>query len=476
MALSEQRVVSPGRRRLKRAASIAIGAAVLTLIPNRIAFQDLGALLARQPAVAKRWQQHMIASPFGTIHAAMFSLPRPVGTTIPHPPIYALANFDPLDITGSIGRQPLGDSSAPLQFPKANRKSKGDSLIVRPREPVAALPLPSVSETEQTAPAEAEAAQKDEADGRFEPYAKYEFLAPGDRSLTPDVELPYVDMPPANLTPAAPPTARKDSAQLYFGIDSMAGSRERIAPWAPGEAPVVLASRGDPDIKQSALSSQPPENETGESVASKGEVTGVNQRPRSPAERLALIGVGRAKAEKCLANAVYFESRGESVRGQIAVAQVVMNRVFSPFYPNDVCGVVYQNANRHHACQFTFACDGIPDIVTEPDAWERAKRIARDMLDGKLWMPEVSKSTHYHAYWVRPDWVNEMKKIYRLGVHTFYRPRAWGEGDDEPTWGDPATTEKEAAAEEAKGPVNHSLEWLKSEEGQASTRQKNARK
>jgi len=155
---------------------------------------------------------------------------------------------------------------------------------------------------------------------------------------------------------------------------------------------------------------------------------------------------------------------------------VVLNRVFSGKYPNTVCGVVYQNAHRRLHCQFTFACDGIPDIVTEPEAWERAKRISRDMLDGKLWMPEVSKSTHYHAYWVRPDWVNEMKKIYKLGVHTFYRPRAWGEGDDEPTWGDAATTEKEAAAEEAKGPVSHSLEWLKSEEGQASTRQKNARK
>ena len=126
------------------------------------------------------------------------------------------------------------------------------------------------------------------------------------------------------------------------------------------------------------------------------------------------------------------------MRGQIAVAQVVMNRVFSPFYPNDVCGVVYQNADRHLACQFTFACDGIPDVVTEPDAWARAKRIARDMLDGKLWMPEVAKSTHYHAYWVHPDWVDEMKKIYKLGVHTFYRPRAWGDGADEPTWGDAA--------------------------------------
>ena len=269
----------------------------------------------------------------------------------------------------------------------------------------------------------------------------------------------------------------KEATQLYFGVDSMAGGREAIAPWAPGEAPVVLASRGDPDIKQSALGPASPDGEGrgGESIASKGEVTGIDQRPRSPAERLALVGAGRAKAEKCLANAVYFEARGESVRGQIAVAQVVMNRVFSPFYPNDVCGVVYQNAHRHLSCQFTFACDGIPDIVTEPDAWERAKRIARDMLDGRLWMPEVSKSTHYHAYWVHPDWVNEMKKVYKLGVHTFYRPRAWGDGDDEPTWGDATATEKEAAAEEAKGPVSHSLEWLKSEEGQASLRQ-NARK
>ncbi len=430
-------------------------------------------MLVRQPGIAKRWQQHLIASPFGTIHAAMFSLPSPVGTTIPHPPIYALANFDPADITGSIGRQPLGDTTAPLQFPKANRKAKKDSLISRPREP-----LPPLLAIEPVPDVQAAAPTKDDNSDRFNSYSKYEFVtAPTDKTASPDIDLPYADIPPANLVSAAPPKGNgKEAAQLYFGVNSMTGSREELAPWAPGEAPVVLASRGDPDIKQSALAPSPGgEGAGGESVASKGEVTGVDQRPRSPAERLALAGTGRAKAEKCLANAVYFEARGESVRGQIAVAQVVMNRVFSPFYPNDVCGVVYQNAHRHLSCQFTFACDGIPDIVTEPDAWQRAKRIARDMLDGKLWMPEVSKSTHYHAYWVHPDWVNEMKKIYKLGVHTFYRPRAWGDGEDEPTWGDAVATEKEAAIEEAKGPVSHSLEWLRSEEGKASLGQ-NARK
>src|SRR6185312_7174256 len=395
VALSGRGVVSPLRRR-PSAASFAIGLALLAISPDTIGFQDLGALRARQPAVAKRWQQHLIASPFGTIHAAMFILPRPIGTSIPHPPIYALANFDPADITGSIGRQLLGDPMAPIQFPKPNRKTKRDSLVVRPRDPMP--PLPPALDIEPVPQAEVDASLKKDENARFDPYAH---------------------IPPANLTPTASQHAsRKDATELFFGAESIAaGSGKiapKIAPWAPGEAPVVLASRGDPDIKQSALSPSlsGDENKGGESVASKGEVTGVDQRPRSPAERLALTGTARAKAEKCLANAVYFEARGESVRGQIAVAQVVMNRVFSPFYPNDVCGVVYQNSGRHLACQFTFACDGIPDIVTEPDAWERAKRIAHDMLDGKLWMPEVSKSTHYHAYWVHPDWVNEMKKVY----------------------------------------------------------------
>jgi spore germination cell wall hydrolase CwlJ-like protein len=419
----------------------------LAVLPSTIGFQDLGALLVRQPGVAARWHEHLIASPFGTIHAAMFSLPRPIGTSIPHPPIYALANFDPTDVTASIGSQPLGDPTAPLQFPKVNRKTKGDSMLSRARPPMP--PLPQVLSVQPMPDTDVMAALKSDDGGRFDRYADYEFaMAPDSEQASPDVDLPYADIPPANLTPQGPRRpAGKSAARLYFGSDPLASVQEQIAPWAPGQAPVVLASHatGDPDIKQSALTPlHGDEDKPGESVASKGVVTGVEQRPKSPAERLGLSGKSRAKSEKCLANAVYFESRGEPVRGQIAVAQVVMNRVFSPFYPKTVCDVVYQNANRHNACQFTFACDGIPDIVTEPEAWERAKRIARDMLDGKLWMPEVAKSTHYHAFWVHPSWVGEMKKMYKLGVHTFYRPRAWGDGSDEPHWGDAKTTAEEA--------------------------------
>jgi spore germination cell wall hydrolase CwlJ-like protein len=414
--------------RKRRRTSVALGAFVFALVPNSIGLQDLGALLAQQPGVAARAHAYVIASPFGTIHAATFSMPDPIGTAIPHPPVYALANFDPGDIAASIASQFLGDPNAPLQFPKVNRKDKHDSFIARSRAPLP--PLPPALAVEPVPQAQADAPLKGEEVSRFDPYTEYQFATDLDDKLPP---------PDAQ---ASPPDA-KDASRVFFGVRPMAPGEEQIAPWANGEAPLVTASI-DPDIKQSALvPGRLDADKAGESIAAKGEVMGVEQRPKSPAERLGLAGPARAKAEKCLANAVYFESRDEPVRAQIAVAQVVMNRVFSPFYPNDVCGVVYQNAGRHLACQFTFACNGVPAVVTEPDAWARATHIARDMLDGKLWMPEVAKSTHYHDFWAHPNWVGEMRRMDRLGGLIFYRPRAWGDGAAEPKWGDARTTAEE---------------------------------
>lgn len=146
--------------------------------------------------------------------------------------------------------------------------------------------------------------------------------------------------------------------------------------------------------------------------------------PLSPAERLELSGKEYARAERCLANAIYFEARSEPIRGQMAVAQVVVNRAFSGFYPNDICGVVYQNASRHLSCQFTFACDGKSKAITDRRHWAVATRIARQTLDGQIYVPEVGKSTHYHAAYVHPNWVREMRKLVRFGLHSFYRPYA----------------------------------------------------
>jgi spore germination cell wall hydrolase CwlJ-like protein len=131
----------------------------------------------------------------------------------------------------------------------------------------------------------------------------------------------------------------------------------------------------------------------------------------------------RSPAEiKCLADAIYFEARGEPIRGQLAVAQVVINRLKNPAYPKTVCGVVYQNEGMRNKCQFSFACDGIPEVVEEKDAWATAMMLARKSLYGEAeFLSDVGSATHYHATYVRPDWAPTMKKMQKIGVHIFYR-------------------------------------------------------
>ncbi len=229
------------------------------------------------------------------------------------------------------------------------------------------------------------------------------------------------------------------STRIYFGTHEIGFGKGGLQRWEPDEVPTVLAApHVDPEIKRAARDTDP-ETESqapGVTVAEKGEVTGEGRRPRTPAERLNLAGATRVKHEKCLANAIYFEARGEVERGQMAVAQVILNRAFSGYYPGNVCDVVYQNAHRHLACQFTFACDNVRDVVADPKAWALATRVASEALDGKFWLPEVGKATHYHATYVNPWWVRTMTKHSKLGIHIFYRPKRWGDGEEIPVWGD----------------------------------------
>lgn len=128
----------------------------------------------------------------------------------------------------------------------------------------------------------------------------------------------------------------------------------------------------------------------------------------------------------CLATAIYFEARGESYRGQVAVAQVVQNRVKDRRYPSTICGVVFQNQNKRNACQFSFACDGIPEYVNDSTAWAQAQDIAKRFTDGQLYLTEVGDATHYHATYVRPDWAPRMTKVAQIGLHVFYKfKRGW---------------------------------------------------
>jgi hypothetical protein len=127
------------------------------------------------------------------------------------------------------------------------------------------------------------------------------------------------------------------------------------------------------------------------------------------------------REQQCLAEAVYFEARGESEEGQAAVAQVVLNRAKSGLYPSSICGVVYQNRHRHLACQFTFACEGKALRTNNAAAWEQAQRIAQQVTKGQTYLPDVGASTHYHADYVRPHWAKRLEKMDVIGRHIFYK-------------------------------------------------------
>ncbi len=123
---------------------------------------------------------------------------------------------------------------------------------------------------------------------------------------------------------------------------------------------------------------------------------------------------------RCLAEALYFEARGETLRGQFAVAEVILNRVASSSYPNTVCGVINQGTGKKYACQFTYTCDGLPEKISEKGAWEQVGKVAQAMLAGA-----PRNLTHgamfYHTKHVRPSWASKFQKTATIGVHYFYR-------------------------------------------------------
>lgn len=124
---------------------------------------------------------------------------------------------------------------------------------------------------------------------------------------------------------------------------------------------------------------------------------------------------------RCLAEALYFEARGETVKGQFAVAEVIMNRVNSSRFPATLCGVINQGTGRKYQCQFTYTCDGYKEIIAEPKAFERVAKVARAVLDG-VTVGLTGGATYYHTTAVRPKWSRTYKQTARIGVHVFYRP------------------------------------------------------
>jgi len=129
-----------------------------------------------------------------------------------------------------------------------------------------------------------------------------------------------------------------------------------------------------------------------------------------------------AEALFCLAQNIYFEARSQPLIEQVAVAQVVLNRVYSPNYPDTVCGVVYHNKypKKLHKCQFSWFCDGLADVPRNADAWLKANQIASLVLSPDF--PDlVDGATHYHADYVTPSWASTQTQVAQIGSHIFYQ-------------------------------------------------------
>ena len=143
--------------------------------------------------------------------------------------------------------------------------------------------------------------------------------------------------------------------------------------------------------------------------------------PAAKPFNLAAEGVlDEARATDCMTAAIYYEAGFETLDGERAVAQVVINRLRNPLFPKTVCGVVFQGSDRNTGCQFTFTCDGSLARKPAAEAWERAHDVAVAALHGYV-MKKVGNATHYHAEYVAPYWSPTLVKVAVIGQHIFYR-------------------------------------------------------
>lgn len=127
--------------------------------------------------------------------------------------------------------------------------------------------------------------------------------------------------------------------------------------------------------------------------------------------------------------AVYYEARSESLQGQIAVAQVVMNRVADPRYPKTACEVVHQGPTApsgmplRHQCQFSFWCDGLGEDPKDQWAWKKALAVASIVYNGVILLPELRGVVYYHTLDVTPEWASGMTPVQTIGNHVFMKER-----------------------------------------------------
>lgn len=233
-------------------------------------------------------------------------------------------------------------------------------------------------------------------------------------------------------TGAAPAMAAVLGAAMAAGSSPLPDPDREALPLAgrADTAGLMVVSPDDPLMRQAALQGLGPDQGAPLRLTAEG-IQAQKLNAAMPAALDALkparafvftprTAEDRRRALRCLTQAVYYEAALEPTLGQEGVAQVVLNRVRDPNYPNSVCGVVFQGAERTTGCQFSFTCDGALAQAPVGWAWDRARRVAERALAGHVSAP-VGTATHYHADYVYPWWAPTLAKITKVGTHIFYR-------------------------------------------------------
>ena len=209
----------------------------------------------------------------------------------------------------------------------------------------------------------------------------------------------------------------------FFTLFAAFGSMTAL----PAIADVTIGTSGDPRIELSARLNTlfDAEDKSVKKVHQRG-ISKLIVSPEADTEGLysreALKSLPVAKGGKewsCLSEALYFEARGETTRGIFGVAEVILNRVDSPRFPNSVCGVINQGTGAKHRCQFSYTCDGRPENMNDARAKTMVGKVARIMLDGAP-RTLTSGATHYHTKAVRPKWSKVFRRTTTIGFHHFY--------------------------------------------------------
>ncbi|MBB5751952.1 cell wall hydrolase [Prosthecomicrobium pneumaticum] len=348
------------------------GAALLAGSATDVAYQDVAEMFGGKVPAAERWLARLVPTPSGSVHVASLA------------PSAAerLAATAEIVVTPRLDTIVKGAVAPTFEPPEVNRAPKGDLAMTRLRPVVVSAFTAGVLAREASV---------------FD-------AAPGEAV--------------ALLLP-------KDATKAIAAV--VRGKRGSAAAATPGaavaETDAIAYAPSDPAADGAPFDALLGKPGTGAPMA-----IGKDGKRDHFWVTFPIPQAAKSKSEqRCLAEAIYFEARSEPIKGQLAVAQVVINRLKNPAYPATICGVVYQNRTMRNACQFSFACDGIKDRVTDRRAWSTAQTLARRVLfENNWWSADVGSATHYHATYVRPRWARTMKKMQKIGRHVFYKTYGGG--------------------------------------------------